>query len=165
MTATSRMPPGERTHDVGICLATDDDVPAMAELLGVLFRIESDFAPDAEKQREGLRLLLRSSSARAWVARRGGRVVGMVTLQTVVSTAEGAAAGILEDLVVAPEFRRCGIGGALLEAAMDYARASGIGRIQLLADADNEPALDFYRALDWKPTNLVALRRRIGQKI
>jgi len=44
---------------------------------------------------------------------------------------------------------------------LDYAQINGIRRIQLLADVHNVGAIIFYRAMDWKQTNLVALRRLI----
>lgn len=164
MTATSRKTVKPKKTDYHIVPAGVGDIPAMTALLGQLFRLESDFMPDPLKQKEGLRLILQSPTACAWVARTPQQVVGMVTLQTVVSTAEGGAAGALEDLIVAPAFRRNGIGRALVNTALDFAQANGIRRIQLLADVHNVGAIIFYRAMDWKQTNLVALRRLTAPK-
>jgi ribosomal protein S18 acetylase RimI-like enzyme len=161
MTATSKKAVKLGKTDYRIVPAGIGDIPAMTALLGLLFRLESDFMPDPRKQQEGLRLLLHSPTASAWVARTTEQVVGMVTLQTVVSTAEGGKAAVLEDLIVAPAFRRNGIGRTLVNTVLDYAQANGIRRIQLLADVHNVGAIIFYRALDWKQTNLVALRRLI----
>ncbi len=38
--------------------ATEDDVPALSELLGVLFQQEAEFRPDPELQSAGLRAIL-----------------------------------------------------------------------------------------------------------
>jgi hypothetical protein len=35
-------------------------------------------------------------------------------------------------------------------------------RLQLLADAENEPALAFYGKSGWKRTQLICLRKRFG---
>lgn len=137
------------------------DLPAMTRLLQELFAVETEFAVDTEKQRAGLQLLLDSARAGIWVAERRGRVVGMVTMQLVVSTAEGGFSGLLEDLVVSSAYRRRGLGKALLSAAVKWAREQGATRIQLLADGRNVPALIFYRKQEWLQTNMIALRRSI----
>ena len=65
----------------------------MVVLLSQLFSIEEDFTPDAEKQRRGLNLLLTSNVARPFVPQVAGQIVGTVSLQIVVSTAEGGPVG------------------------------------------------------------------------
>src|SRR3954463_13512308 len=81
--------------------ATERDVEAMTALLGELFRVEHDFAPQPERQAAGLRLLLkRERAAGVFVARESSRVVGMTTAQLVVSTAEGGLSAWIEDVTV-----------------------------------------------------------------
>jgi ribosomal protein S18 acetylase RimI-like enzyme len=131
----------------------------MTRLLQELFTVETEFNVDTEKQRSGLQMLLDSAQAGVWVADRYGRIVGMVTVQLVISTAEGRLSGLLEDLVVSSAYRHRGLGKALLNAAVKWAREQGATRMQLLADGRNVPALIFYRKQDWKQTNMIALRR------
>ncbi len=138
-----------------------DDLPAMTRLLQELFSVETEFAVNADQQRRGLQMLLDSPSAGVWVADRRGRIVGMVTVQLMVSTAEGGLSGLLEDLVVSSAYRRRGLGRALLNAAVKWSREQGATRIQLLADGRNVPAVIFYRKQDWKQTNMIALRRSL----
>lgn len=137
------------------------DVRAMTHLLQQLFAIENEFGADADKQRAGLQLLLESPAAGVWVAERRRRVVGMVTVQLMISTAEGGLSGLLEDLVVSSVHRGKGIGKALLCAAVRWTRKKGATRIQLLADGRNVPTLVFYRKREWKQTNMIALRRNL----
>jgi GNAT superfamily N-acetyltransferase len=140
--------------------ATRDDLVPLVRLLGVLFAIEADFRPDPRRQRRGLALMLEEPERRGvLVAERAGAVVGMVTVQLVVSTAEGSASGWLEDLVVDEGARHGGVGRRLLLAAERWARARGATRLQLLADAENAPALGFYARMEWAGTRLVCLRR------
>lgn len=140
--------------------AREGDLEALVRLLGVLFRIESDFRPDPRRQRRGLRLMLADPDRRAvLVAERDGAVVGMVTVQLVVSTAEGGASGWLEDMVVDPSARRAGVGRRLLGAAGRWASRRGARRLQLLADVGNGPALAFYARMGWRGTRLACLRR------
>lgn len=140
--------------------ARPEDVEELAHLLGQLFAIEADFGIDPEKQRAGLRLLLERSDAFVAVAEDGGRVVGMGSVQTFISTAEGGAVGLVEDLVVHGARRGRGIGLRLLRALEAWAEHRGLRRLQLLADRENGPALAFYRRRGWEGTRLVALRRR-----
>jgi len=145
---------------ISIRKATAADVEALVPLLADLFSIEADFRPDVERQRRGLALLLAApAQSLVLVAERGGEVVGMVTVQLVVSTAEGALSGLLEDMVVAPAARGRGIGRRLLEAAEGWTRERGATRLQLLADRENGPALRFYERMGWRGTRLVCLRR------
>ena len=145
---------------IDIAPATAADIPALIGLLNILFSIEQDFRPDAEAQRRGLELLLaRPYAACVMAARCDGEVVGMASSQLVVSTACGAPSAWVEDVVLLPEFRARGVGRALLEAIAEWAQEHGAARVQLLADADNAPALDFYRHLDWQPTRLFAWKR------
>ncbi len=125
--------------------AAPSDLPALCELLALLFDQEAEFQPDRAAQERGLAALLQSPErGDILVARREGRVVGMVTLQYVVSTALGGPAALLEDMVVDPAARGAGLGSELLKSAVDLARARGCRRVTLLTDADNQAARRFY---------------------
>jgi GNAT superfamily N-acetyltransferase len=67
----------------------------------------------------------------------------------------------VEDLIVGAQARGCGVGRALLAALLDWARAGGATRAQLLADAGNAPATAFYDHVGWQPTNMIARRMRL----
>jgi GNAT superfamily N-acetyltransferase len=144
--------------------AVEGDVAALVALLSLLFSIETDFMPDPIIQRRGLELLLaHPSHGQAFVARHvTAGLVGMASAQLVVSTAVGACSAWIEDVVIDPAFRGQGVGRALLDKARDWAKAKGATRIQLLADADNQPALDFYRHLGWQPTRLGAWKQALS---
>jgi GNAT superfamily N-acetyltransferase len=146
---------------LSVTLASFADVPALVELLDILFSIEQDFHPDAEKQRRGLEMLLtRPEHGCIVVARHpDAGIVGMVSAQLVVSTASGAYSAWIEDVVLRPEWRTQGLGCRLLDAARDWAVARGARRLQLLADADNAPALGFYQHLGWQATRMLAWRK------
>lgn len=137
--------------------ARTDDIAAMAGLLGQLFAIEADFAVNMQAQMRGLSLLL-GAGACLLVADEGGVVVGMVSIQTLISTAEGGVVGLMEDLVVAEGCRGRGIGTRLLHAALAWAREQGLIRVQLLADKNNTEALRFYARHSFQKTQLVCLR-------
>ena len=140
--------------------ATSGDLEDLAGLLGELFSLEADFTPDRAKQVRGLELLLSREDARLLAAEAGGRIMGMCSGQMVISTAEGGPAVLVEDVVVARDWRGQGVGASLLEAVGHWALEQGATRMQLLADRNNTPALDFYGHLGWRTTRLVCLRHR-----
>ena len=140
--------------------AGEADLDRMAVLLRALFTIEADFAVDGAKQRRGLQLLLASERACLLVAEAESGVIGMCSGQLVISTAEGGPALLVEDVVVVESFRGRGVGRLLMEALQNWAAARNITRLQLLADRNNAPALDFYRRLGWQHTDLICLRTR-----
>jgi ribosomal protein S18 acetylase RimI-like enzyme len=139
--------------------ATAADIPAMVRLLEQLFSIEEDFEADARRQRSGLAMVLGSPTASLLVAECQGRVVGMVSCQLLISSAQGGWSLLAEDLVVDRPERGRGVGRKLLSAAADWGRLRGAGRMQLLADRSNDQALAFYQSQGVAPTNLICLRR------
>lgn len=140
--------------------ATTADLDALVELLVELFSIEADFSPDPARQRRGLALMLAEPERRrVLVAECDGAVVGMVTGQLLVSTAEGGLSLLVEDMIVRRAERGRGLGRRLLAAMEEWALERGATRAQLLADAENTPALDFYGRVGWERTQLVCLRR------
>lgn len=155
----------DRDTQVNIERASARDVPRLVELLGVLFSIEQDFVPDAERQAAGLRLLLEREGGAIFVARDARCViVGMATAQLVVSTAEGALSAWIEDVVVDAALRRGGVGRALIAALLEWAEAAGATRAQLLVDTSNAAAEGFYGKLGWQTTQLAARRMTLRKK-
>jgi ribosomal protein S18 acetylase RimI-like enzyme len=65
------------------------------------------------------------------------------------STVHLANAWILEDLFVAPQFRRRGIAEALLSAALKHARDDGASSMFLETAYDNETAHRVYERAGW----------------
>jgi GNAT superfamily N-acetyltransferase len=142
--------------------ARPGDIPRMCDLLTELFTIESDFVPDVEKQVHGLSALIANPLGKVLilVAMIDELVVGMATVQTIISTAEGGRVGLIEDVIVDRKFRCRGIGTLLLEGIVAWSERTGLRRLQLLADSDNQRALDFYASRNWCSTRLICLRCR-----
>ena len=136
------------------------DIPDLVQLLALLFIIEKDFKPDTNKQQTGLALLLKNSAtATMQVAKNDtGKVIGMVSAQLVISTAEGAVSAWVEDMVIEESYRGHGIGKQLLKNALTWAKNKGATRAQLLVDTANTDALGYYQHLNWQTTQLQARR-------
>jgi len=125
----------------GFGTATVADIAQLVELLGILFTQEAELSPDPEKQRRALEIILQDPSrARIYVARDSGEVVAMAALHFTTSTAEGGRVAWFEDCIVRPEYRRQGIGKALLE--------------HVIAQA-------LYRKMGFTPSSMLAMRLKL----
>ena len=148
------------TSEFGTALAAD--LPQLVELLGILFTQEAELNPDPQKQRRALELILAEPSrARIYVAREAGTVIAMAALHFTTSTAEGGKVAWFEDCIVRPEYRRKGIGKALLEYVIAQARAEGALRVMLLTDGDNARAQALYREIGFTDSAMLAMRLKL----
>ncbi|NLI90722.1 MAG: GNAT family N-acetyltransferase [Peptococcaceae bacterium] len=141
--------------------AQSTDIPRLIELLGILFSLEKDFSVDESKQRKGLEMMLDDNDNRCiMVAASHHQIVGMCTAQILVSTAEGGPVALIEDVIVDKEHRQRGIGRDLLLSIETWAIEKGTKRLQLLADRNNTPALQFYKSMSWNNTRLICLHKK-----
>jgi ribosomal protein S18 acetylase RimI-like enzyme len=136
------------------------DIAALIELLDTLFSIEADFHPNTEAQKRGLSLLIaQPERGMIKVARNAdGKVIGMVSAQLVISTAQGTPSAWVEDMVIHQDYRNLGIGKELLTSLLTWCKKQGATRAQLLVDIENTPAIGYYDHLGWEKTQLQARR-------
>jgi ribosomal protein S18 acetylase RimI-like enzyme len=139
--------------------AQEQDIEQLIVFLQELFSIEEDFIFNSTRQKKGLQLLLQHPTSTIFVAEQDGQLVGMVTGQLTISTAEGTIALLIEDLFVAVPYRKKKIATSLLQELGSWAFKNGASRMQLLADKNNESALKFYHKDGWQSTQLVCLRK------
>lgn len=143
-------------NNLNIQEAKNSDIPYLVALLKELFSIEKDFTFDKVKHEKGLNLLFNDSNALVLIARFEEEVVAMVTMQTIISTAIGEKAGLIEDFVVKDDFKNLGIGTHLFEYLKAYCKQHEIHRMQLVCDNDNENAKEFYTKKAFTKSNLSA---------
>ena len=94
-------------------------------------------------ERRYLKALRRYPHAAVFVAERAdGAIVGRLSIARDNHPASAHVADL--GLMVAKDTRRQGVGRALLEAAVDWARAGGVRKLELHVFPWNEPALRLY---------------------
>jgi L-phenylalanine/L-methionine N-acetyltransferase len=96
-------------------------------------------------ERRYLKAVRRYPHAAVFVAERtDGAVVGRLSLTRDTHPASSHVADL--GLMVAKDARRTGVGRALLAAAVDWARAGGVRKLELHVFPWNEPAIRLYES-------------------
>lgn len=141
--------------------ASFEDIPVMAALLGELFAIEDDFTVDVEKQSRGLELMLNNDEAIVLVILVHGELVGVITVQSLISTAMGDKVGLIEDFIIREEHRGMGIGKELLNALIVESEKQGLKRLALGADHRNHSAIAFYEKQGFDTSHMGLMYRKV----
>ena len=95
--------------------------------------------------------LIHSESSTLWVARypdQSGVIAGILTIA--IYRVPTGLRSIVEDVVVDPNFRRLGIGRALLQSAINYAREAGAEGVALTSNPKREAANLLYQSLGFE---------------
>lgn len=120
-------------------------ITAHHEPFDPLFRMRAD--ADAAL-RELLGRLQRDPDAAIFVHDANGDVAGMciVRIDHAPPILEEVERAEITDLGVREDARRCGIGTALVDCALRWARASGVARVEIQVASENVEAQAFWRA-------------------
>ena len=97
---------------------------------------------DASDERRYLRAIRRYPNAAVYVAEERGHIVGRLSVARDQHPASRHVADL--GLMVAAEHRRRGIGTALLEAAVEWARQAGVRKLELHVFPWNTGAIALY---------------------
>jgi ribosomal protein S18 acetylase RimI-like enzyme len=132
-----------------VWLAGEQDAESVAALMAAFRDHMGRDEPAEERIRATVEVLLRDPAAEFLLAAPDGAEApaGICQLRYRLAVWTGADDCWLEDLFVASEARRSGLGRALVTAAVERARRRGCRRMELDVDEDNTAALAFYRAL------------------
>ena len=134
--------------------ARPEDAPALAALGVAVGREEgawlltSNGWRSVADERRYLRALKRFPDAAVYVADDDGDVVGRLSLARDHHPASRHVADL--GLMVAATHRRRGVGTALLEQAVAWARDAGVRKLELHVFPWNEPALRLYEAFGFE---------------
>src|SRR5690349_9719220 len=130
-------------------LASLDDLVAVADLFDGYRRFYEQ-PSDLDGARRFLRARMEARESVIFVAEQEGRLVGFTQLYPSFSSASMRRLWILNDLFVAPEQRRSGVGGALMAAAEAFARSDGAKGLALATQKTNARAKALYESRGWQ---------------
>ena len=140
----------EKTTPVGEVLIRDAK-PEDAAALAKLNREEMGYEYPEENTRQKLQALLSGGKDKILVAEVCGTVVGYVHLCDYDLLYFDSMKNVM-GIAVSSEYRRQGIGGKLLSAAEDWARADGAAAVRLSSGEGRTEAHAFYRSLGYSGT-------------
>jgi L-phenylalanine/L-methionine N-acetyltransferase len=103
-------------------------------------------------ERRYLKTVQRHADAAVYVVEDDGRIVGRLSLSRDPHPSSQHVADL--GLMVAAEYRRRGIGRALLEQAVRWAQESGVRKLELHVFTWNEPAVALYESFGFEREGL-----------
>ncbi len=138
--------------------ARPDDAAALVELAVAVgsepeaWLLNTDSWRSVGEERRYLRALKRHPDAAVFVADDDGAIVGRLSVARDPHRASHHVADL--GLMVAAGHRRRGIGQALLEQAVEWARAAGVRKLELHVFPWNEPAIRLYEQFGYEREGL-----------
>ncbi|OGO07595.1 MAG: hypothetical protein A2Y61_01825 [Chloroflexi bacterium RBG_13_60_13] len=152
---------------ITVRIATPEDIGCLIPLI-LAFRDTGEDFPTEESLRSDLPRLIADGDTEFFIAGSpSDPCLGFVQQRYRYSLWLSAPEAYIEDLFVAQDARRQGIGRRLVEFAAERARARGCLVISLDATERNEDALRLYQGLDFSSRSersglLLLLRRWLG---
>jgi GNAT superfamily N-acetyltransferase len=138
---------------VKIRLATKHDAPA-AGLMDQLAEYSHGNVDTGVEDR--FRAMLELPQHAIFVAEDNrGRVVGLLTVSQRWTLWHAGPCALIEELVVDEGARGKGVGRALMQAALDWAKAQGCSEVEASTEEDNTGAQAFYRRLGFSGVALL----------
>jgi len=132
-------------------LVKPGDMDSLVRLHGILYGDEYGFDETFERYvADGLAELRRSTrpeKCRLWLAEEGGRIVGSIA----IVAARGREAQLRWFLVMR-DYRRRGLGSALMRNALEFAKGQGFGRVFLWTTSELDDARRVYARFGFRKT-------------
>ena len=145
--------------------ATERDVPLILKFITALAEYEKLSHAVAATEATLRESLFERRAAEAIIGYAGDEPVGFALFFQTFSTFVGVPGMYLEDLFVAPEWRRHGFERALLAHRAQIAVERGYGRVEWSVLDWNEPTIAFYKTLGALPMDEWTVFRLTGDSI
>ena len=146
--------------------ATADDAELILRFitdLAIYEKAEHEVQTDVAGIRDSL--FGEGSTTHALICEQDGVAIGFAVYFFSYSTWLGKHGIYLEDLYVAPEYRKLGAGQALLQHLAKLAVARGCGRMEWAVLDWNTPAMEFYESFGARPKDDWISYRLTGQAL
>lgn len=128
----------------------EDELDVLLELYRHLHEADVPL-PERGRVEEVWGEMLSGSGMRCLVGEVGGRVVGSCCLVMVPNLTRGARPyGVIENVVTHADFRRRGVGGALLRHALGVAWEAGCYKVMLMTGRKTEAVTRFYEGAGFR---------------
>lgn len=128
----------------------EQHVDEVAELFDG-YRVFYGQASDFEKARTFLQARIQNDESVIFaVASEAGKLVGFTQLYPLFSSVQAQRVWLLNDLFVAPDARRQGVGEMLMETARQFAFETGARGLALETGVDNHNAQALYEKLGYE---------------
>ncbi len=134
--------------------ATADDAPAAVGLMTQLTEFGQGQVDAGVEDR--FRTMLNLPQHAIFVAQDDeGQIVGLLTASQRWTLWHTGPCALIEELVVDEETRGQGVGRALIQAAIEWARAQACSEVEVSTEMDNTAAQAFYRRLGFESEALL----------
>ena len=90
-------------------------------------------------------------------------IIGMVNVLFTISTVMGGFVINLEDVIIHPNFRRCGYGSQLMTYVIDFAKRKDFMRITLLTDKVSDESQKFFEGFGFSHSHMIPMRLNLGE--
>lgn len=147
-----------------IRIATLEDLPAICrmgyQLSLDMAALEPDYFSVAEQREAPMRAAIEEEKKEIFLAEEEGEVLGFACVweeqtKPLENYLVPRTFAYLSDLVLSPNSRGKGIGGALLQRCKDWAKSRGLDHMKLDSLSKNDPANHLYAREGFRPVSQV----------
>jgi GNAT superfamily N-acetyltransferase len=143
-------------NDILIRKAKKSDLPAIGKLLEDL----TNAMDDTEGIETGIAIktcerLMDDTSSHILVAAMEGTPVGLINLTIRQTILHRSPSALIDELVVAEEYRGKGVGKQLVLAALEKCRQLGCCEVEVSTEKTNSKAREFYKRCDFEERGML----------
>ena len=132
--------------DILVREATESDLPAIGKLLKDLTNaMDNTEGIDTDIALRNCEHLLKDTGSHLLVAAREGTPVGFINFTVRQTILHRSPSGLIDELVVAEDYRGKGVGKQLVQAAIEKCRQLGCCEVEVSTEKTNLKAREFYK--------------------
>jgi ribosomal protein S18 acetylase RimI-like enzyme len=134
------------SQSVSITLATANDLTAIEELMRELIDVlRTEEGINRQELTKSLDKLYKAQNSYMLIAKKDSKAIGFAQFYTRQTALNPQTCAALDELVVAKEYRRQGIGKLLIERVINECRKLGCCEVEVSTELTNTIAQKFYK--------------------